>query len=511
MKLGIFKFIDEVIDCLEESNSELESAKDDIKLYFKDITSTYGDGYLNIISRVKNSNSLKEKILRNNYYKKYSSAKELLCNLHDLIGIRIECKFINDEKKIFNLLKKEFYKTNEDGLYYNPKNENIWLDLKKIQPQTQKNGFQIYKIDGIFNKENETLMFELQIKSLVNVFWGEIEHKIIYKNYSYILTDNFLKEIMSSLKKNLTMIDNQLLLIYNQFNRPEDKDFEFRKTQVEAILSKGIYDIFALRMKNNIGFVVDFKKSCETIIKYIFKSNKNENLQEYNVLLITALTRLNELSHDKIDFSDEIVFEREFNLKDEFCNSIANTLNSIINYDFQWNLFFKILFHIEPESNINDFEKFIIYLKESFYNNEQLSILQNAFGENEGKEIYKSLLLEITVAFKEIKCIEFIYEHNIKEIQNCMKKFVLSIIDNINNFNEWQKSKSIFMKLFRINLFLIFNEKFDKNIINELIEEVKYCPVQIKIQQKLINHLDKLDLLCELKKNEIKKFFKVLS
>ena len=511
MELGIFKFIDEVIDCLEKYNEELETSKDDIKLYFKDITSSYGDGYLNIVSRVKSSNSLKEKILRNNYYKKYSSPKELLCNLHDLIGIRIECKFINDEKKIFHLLKKEFNKINEDGLYYNPKNRNICLDLKELQPQIQKNGFQIYKIDGIFNKENETLMFELQIKSLVNVFWGEIEHKIIYKNYSYILTDNFLKEIMSSLKKNLTMIDNQLQLIYNQFNRPEDKDFEFRKAQVEAILAKGIYDIFALRMKNNIGFVVDFKKSCETIIKYIFKLSKDDNLEEYNALLINALTRLNELSHDKIDFSDEIIFEREVSLKDEFCNSIATTLKSIINYDFQWNLFFKILFHLEPKSNIDDFESFIIYLKESFYNDKELNILQNTFGQNEGKEIYQSLLLEISVAFKEIKCIEFIYENNIKEVRNCIKKFCLTIIDNMNSYEEWRKSKTIFLKLFRINLFLIFNEKFDKNIVNELIEEVKYCPVQIEVQQKLINHLDKLDLLCELKKNEIKKFFKVLS
>lgn len=43
--------------------------------------------------------------------------------------------------------------------------------------QKQKNGFKIYRIDGIITDTNTDLPFELQIKSLVNTFWGEIDIK----------------------------------------------------------------------------------------------------------------------------------------------------------------------------------------------------------------------------------------------------------------------------------------------------------------------------------------------
>lgn len=35
---------------------------------------------------------------------------------------------------------------------------------------------------------------------MVNNFWGEIEHKIIYKNYNMILGDKFYKNILNSIK-----------------------------------------------------------------------------------------------------------------------------------------------------------------------------------------------------------------------------------------------------------------------------------------------------------------------
>ena len=32
---------------------------------------------------------------------------------------------------------------------------------------------------------------ELQIKSLTNYFWGEIEHSLFYKNYDYTISNDF--------------------------------------------------------------------------------------------------------------------------------------------------------------------------------------------------------------------------------------------------------------------------------------------------------------------------------
>ncbi|MDZ5010960.1 (p)ppGpp synthetase, partial [Clostridium perfringens] len=120
-------------------------------------------------------------ILRNSYYKKYKNSEEFISNLSDLVGVRIECRFIEDEKTIHKMLKKHFNIKGLKGYFYNDDNANIRLELESKQPQKQKNGFGIYRIDGLYQHNNRSIKFELQIKSLVNIFWGEIEHKVIYK------------------------------------------------------------------------------------------------------------------------------------------------------------------------------------------------------------------------------------------------------------------------------------------------------------------------------------------
>ncbi|WP_461613047.1 hypothetical protein [Clostridium sp. Marseille-QA1073] len=104
--------------------------------------------------------------MRNNYYKKYSTVEEFFSNLSDLIGIRIECRFIEDEDKIYKVIKTHFTEINEEGYYYNSSKKNIKLKLSDKQPQEQKNGFKIFRIDGFYEYNDKKFNFELQIKSL---------------------------------------------------------------------------------------------------------------------------------------------------------------------------------------------------------------------------------------------------------------------------------------------------------------------------------------------------------
>ncbi len=111
------------------------------------------DHFLNVNYRIKSKESLKEKILRYNFYIKYKTPENLVRNLSDLIGFRIECRFIEDEVKIYNDIVKLFDKKEEGGYYSNPLNSSIMLKLDEKQPQRQKNGFEIYKIDGKYKKK----------------------------------------------------------------------------------------------------------------------------------------------------------------------------------------------------------------------------------------------------------------------------------------------------------------------------------------------------------------------
>ena len=73
-----------------------------------------------------------------------------------------------------------------------------------------------------------------------------------------MLVDDFFKNIMGSIKKNLSMIDNQLLLIYKQVNQLNTIDPTIRKAQLEMMMAKIIYDIFSTKMRNHSG-----KNTCK--------------------------------------------------------------------------------------------------------------------------------------------------------------------------------------------------------------------------------------------------------
>ena len=78
MELHIFEFIKTVSEYMEKNSERFEEASDYIEKFFDDNLRNSEEGYLNINSRVKSIPSLKEKILRNSYYKFYDGAEEFL-------------------------------------------------------------------------------------------------------------------------------------------------------------------------------------------------------------------------------------------------------------------------------------------------------------------------------------------------------------------------------------------------------------------------------------------------
>lgn len=509
MELKLFGFIHDVTDYIEEITPDLELASNEIKVFLTDLLELSNDGYLNINRRVKSIQSLKEKILRYNSYKAYDSSEEFIANLSDLIGIRIECRFIEDENKIYEVLKRCFSMCHTDGYYYNSLNENIRLDLDVAQPQKQKNGFEIYRIDGIYVCGDKVFNFELQIKSLVNVFWGEIEHKIIYKNNNYTVWDSFFKDIMGSINENLSMIDKQLHIIDAQFKQLNTINPSVRKNQIETALSKMIYDIFSAKIKSSIGFIVDFRKSCDTIMKYIFRSNHAENLEDYNKTLVKTFSRLNDISENAIDFTHEILFEREIQLEDEFSKVMGETIMTCINSDFHWNIFFRILFEIELGNNAEDFETFIQFIKERFSKNRSLSKLFVLFKNQEAQSMVDELLRCIVYSFKKIDAISFIYDNSIVEINIALNDVVGLICKNINTYDEWLTYRDIYIEYLQVKILSIFEYKIEIVKVKAFLEKAKNASNIIEISEDIIAYTHELESLSEIEADQALKLFKL--
>lgn len=448
MRLEIFEFIDETIaivdgmkDILEESNRELE-------YFFRGLFLKH-DNILNITSRVKTTTSLKEKIFRNNFYLKYESAEELIANLSDLIGIRIECRFIKDEEDVYSKILDEFNIPVEKGYYSSRENPNILLNLDEDQPQVQKNGFGIYKIDGKYIREDRVIRFELQIKSLVNVFWGEAEHKVLYKNYKYLLTEDLFRDIMYTLKENLIMVDKQLMILYNHLKDLDESNIDKRKEQLETILSKIIYEIYSDKTKKEFGFVLDYRKSCDIIVSYVLKQNGHNDPMAYDNVYLKILSRLYQLKENDIYLESPIEFEREIQYEDEFCRKIGEAILEIINKDFKWNLFFKIIFQLDPGNNAEEFEKFLIFLRDRFLNNLELSEgLNSRFNEEEKEEITHYIMDLIADCFIKNREIEFINDDNIDN----MNDKINVILKKVLNYDMWKENINYFTDELRCKL-----------------------------------------------------------
>ena len=113
MKLELFDFIDDTLSLIDKNGDILNDIAGKLEKFFHD-SLFIKDHFLGANYRIKSKDSLREKILRYNFYIKYEEPEKLLDNLSDLIGIRIECRFIEDEKKIYKDILKLFTIEEED-------------------------------------------------------------------------------------------------------------------------------------------------------------------------------------------------------------------------------------------------------------------------------------------------------------------------------------------------------------------------------------------------------------
>ena len=426
MKLELFDFIDKTLVVIDQNSDTLDRVSKELEKFFTD-SFFIKDHFLNVSCRIKSPDSLKEKILRDNFYLKYKTPDNLLHNLSDLIGIRIECRFIEDEVKIYEYILDIFKTKEEDGYYSNPLNSSIRLKLSDSQPQIQKNGFEIYKIDGKYKKKDIEINFELQIKSLVNVFWGEIDHRVLYKNFNYMLTENFFKDIMGSIKDSLAMIDRQLMVVFNHLNSMDASDASNKKIQIKSLLSKIIHDIYVIKVKEEIGFIVDFKKSTDVIVNYLFMKGGAEESANYSNNFLRILNRLNEIGNKEMTFNKYIDFEREIFYNDRFTRKMGTSILDIINKDFRWNLFFKIIFEIEDGVLAEDFEGFLIYIRYVFHECIMDCLEGKDISKEQKQEIVHSILDGIANNFCKEISVDFINESRISKFNTYVKNLLVDI------------------------------------------------------------------------------------
>lgn len=440
MKLELFKYIDDVLDLFEYHRQELVSINKEVRNYFSDVLKD-DERALNLSTRIKTPQSLREKLIRRNYYIKYPTPFEGFKKVPDLIGLRIECRFIKDEKEIYQKIIDEFRIYCGKGYYASNINKNIRLNLEDIQPQVLNNGFKIYKLDGIYKNSKTSYSFELQIKSLVNLFWGEIDHKILYKNYNYMIVEDFFRDIMHSIIDNLFMVDKQLMILYDHVTNSDASGKDPAEKQLKVLLSKIIHDVFINKIYGELGFVFNIKVSTDIIVEFIFMKLKKNKDNSYGEDFISLINRINEISTLDMNLEEYINVDEKPKFYDSFTRNIGNLILASLNKDFEWNIFFKIITTIDKESDNQIFEDFIHFVRYQ-YTLLILNLFENFdLSEDDKRDIENFILNLVIDKFKNNTTLEFLMVKSINKINFILESLKFSEIEGKEDLKELFKKE----------------------------------------------------------------------
>lgn len=361
LKLKIFEFIDEVIDYKRDLRFEIDEAKREIDHV---IFSTFSDNerFINYSSRIKEDESLKEKIIRQNYQKYYKTPSEIFDTISDIIGCRIECRFMNDEYYIFQELFRHFPNRMSDGYYKSDINPKIELNLDEKQPLMQKNGFSSYRVDGRYLGKR-VFNFELQIKSIVNVFWNEIDHKILYKNYNYVVTGDFVREMMGSIKGDLTIIDKQLEMVYNHLRSLDSAEKHDAQNQIKAVIGRTLQDMYITPLREVDGLVFDFRSSIDVITSFLFDWVKYESRESLAGEFVRIMDEAMKSNFHSLGFGETINFVPPIVYNGDNLDRLGKQVEEEMNAGIIWNLIVCILFDLNPDDDPRMiYQNFVDYL-----------------------------------------------------------------------------------------------------------------------------------------------------
>lgn len=423
MRLPLFDIIDATIDRLNADRALYDEVANQLRIYFGNALSEHKECLLNASTRVKSADSLREKMLRKNLYKLSADPQVILNHLSDIVGIRLQCRFMAEEQRVYRAVCEYAHERDDEGYFYNPDAPMVRLELASPQPQTQVNGFSIYRIDGVYLIYGRMVRFELQIKALVHAFWAEIEHEVIYKNNSYVLLDKFMKEMLTLSYNNLTLVDSQLYTIYRQMQlQNASRESYLRSGMVYSVLAKAISDLFFSKMRASLGLTLNCREVCDVLSRYVLL--RYQRLIPNGDVITNIFQRLNHLIQTPMDFESPLSLETDYQTDSPFCRILADYWLTVINKDYDWNLFFRMLFALEPGSNVDDLSMFLNMLLERFQRDALYEPLGEVLDEQERQRFRADVLEHLAHSMVRRGDTSMLYWEHLKEYERRIRGIV---------------------------------------------------------------------------------------
>lgn len=437
MELALFDFITDTIQYYNMHKAGYEYVLGQVENCFRELVKDDGEAVVSLHSRLKSEKSLKEKLIRNHFYLDYKDGEDAISHLSDLIGITIECRFIRNENEIYQKLLRHFIRSDE-GWAVCREFEAMHLNTHMPQPQYQRNGFTIYRIDGYYVFNDAKVNFELQIKSMVHNFWSDIEHKIVYKNPDFAVYDRFNKSMLGAIRDNLDVVDHQLEIMFDEISdTSENRQIGMDEKGFKVFCAQSINELMNKKMAECFGFTTDFKKCSAILAQYIYLRdfiNGEHNREQ----MVDYLEHLNYLSDTPMDLKEEVHLERKFEGRDIFCQKLGSYWEEVMNIDFQWHIFFVMLFAIQGGERADDLNDFVNVIEILVAQPGWFMNTFRRYSDEERKDVRNTLLSSLADAMIDAKKIEMVHEDRLHRIMGVFRRYVEFLEEKYDTYKSFQ-------------------------------------------------------------------------
>ena len=207
-------------------------------------------------------------------------------------------------------------------------------------------------------------------------------------------------------------------------------------------------------MRKELGFTINFKQACNNLAaillrKHPFLLQQQLQNQENTGGFSEFFEALRRLRNSELDFSSGISLGRPFASADPFCQIVGDKLLQAMNEDFEWSLFFKVLFIIEPEDNYNDFAIFLEGLKGSLLEPTMEALTDEQKQDPLVQRIIDDVLVEIAMLFVKMPDINMIYDETVRLWGGRIAQVLLAFIRDYPDLESWQKREIPFQDALR--------------------------------------------------------------
>lgn len=278
--MDIEKIRNHFMEVFEKNEDDYENCRktvvSDVEKFIREQKELYRKNRQNLmvvnspLSRVKDKDHFWGKLLRTGYIDKWNIDETwtderydqmIRENLTDLIGLRIVCYFKTDEEKLYCALK--------DFLTKKPYFDFIDDPVDKTIPATEPHSIYFYKTQGKIKILKKVYSIEIQLKSMSNDLWGEVDHEMVYKAQQYQYNSTFTNDISTNIHKVLLASDQQLNSLLNQRYKREEIINTLFFVESERLVFNGEYTDIANKIYNSFFEIYSIEECRKQINNFV--------------------------------------------------------------------------------------------------------------------------------------------------------------------------------------------------------------------------------------------------